>query len=86
VWSLSQGPYSPESPLVSQKHIQSLVNEVVEPMQSSIYPTLLLDCDVSTDHVLSQPIQPIFYEVVNSMQSLVDPTLLLESDKSTKVV
>jgi hypothetical protein len=45
VWSLSEGPSSYESSLVSQQLIQSLVDEVVMSMQSSTDPTLLLESD-----------------------------------------
>jgi hypothetical protein len=85
-WSLSEGPSSSESSSVSQQSIQSLVDEVVMLMQSSVDTTLILGGDASLDHVVSHPIQPVVEEVVMSMQSSVDPTLLLESDKSTKVV
>jgi hypothetical protein len=51
VWSLYQGSFSLEPPLVSQQPIQPLVDEVVEPMQYLVNPTLLLEGDVSTDHV-----------------------------------
>jgi hypothetical protein len=73
VYSLSKIPSSYESSLVSQQSIQSLVEEVVVPMQSSIDPTFFLESDEST-------------KVVLSMKSSVNPTLLLESNESTKVV
>jgi len=49
------------------KPIQLVVNEVVEPMQSLVNLTLLLESDEST-------------KVVEQIQSSVDPTLILWSD------
>jgi hypothetical protein len=71
--------------VVSQP-IQSLVEKVVMPMQSSIDPTPLLRGEVPLDHVVSQPMQSLVEKVVTPSRSLVDPTLLLKSVKSTKVV
>jgi hypothetical protein len=52
VWSLSEGPSSSQSSLVSQKCIQSLVDEVVSLVQYSTDTTLILGGDVSLDHVV----------------------------------
>jgi hypothetical protein len=68
--------------MVSQQLIQSLIDELVVPMQSSGNTTLVLGDDVSLDHVVSHPIQPVVEEVVVLIQSSFDPTLLLESDES----
>jgi len=53
VWSLSEGSSSSKSPSVSQQHFDLLVGLV----QSSVNLALLLEGDVSPDHVVSQPIQ-----------------------------
>jgi hypothetical protein len=63
-----------------------LVHEGVVSMKYLVEPTVLFGGDVSTNHVISQPIQPMVEEVVAPMQSLTNPTLLLKSDESTKVI
>jgi hypothetical protein len=86
-WSLSEGPSSSVSSLVSQQSNQSLVDEVIMSIPYSADTTLILGGDASLDHVVSHPIQPVVEEVVMCpMQSSTDPTLLLESDQSSKVV
>jgi hypothetical protein len=77
VWSLSEGPSSSVSSLVSQHSIQSLVDKVVASMLSSVDTTLVLGGDVSLDNVVLHIIQPLVAKVVTSMQYLVNPTLLL---------
>jgi len=47
-WLFSKIPSTYESSLVSQQSIQSLVDEVVVSMQSSVNPTLLFESDKST--------------------------------------
>jgi hypothetical protein len=67
VWSLSEGPSSSESSLVSQQSIQSLVDEVIVSIPiSSPDTSLILGGDASLDHVVSHPIQPVVEEVVMS--------------------
>jgi hypothetical protein len=62
-----------------------LVDEVVVPMQSSVYPTPIFGGDVPSDHVVLQPIQLVVEKVATLMKSSLDPTLLLGSIDSTKV-
>jgi hypothetical protein len=54
---LSDGPLGSESSLVSQPSNPSFINEVVMPMQPLVDTTLVLEGDVSLDHVISHPIQ-----------------------------
>jgi hypothetical protein len=85
LWSLSNEHSSSESSSNSQQLIQPLVDEMVNPMQYSVDPTLLLGGDAYFDHVVSYHVQPLVEEVVVLMQSFTDTTLLLESNKSKKV-
>jgi hypothetical protein len=54
LWSMSSSPFDFESSEVPSQYIQTLVDEVVMPMQSSTDPTHHLGGDVHVDHVLSQ--------------------------------
>jgi hypothetical protein len=67
-WSFFEGHFSYDSSLVSQKSIQSLVDEVVMLMQYLVDTTLVLEGDASLDHVLLHPIQLMVKEVVDMMQ------------------
>jgi hypothetical protein len=72
--------------LDSQQSNESFVDEVVSSMKYFLNTTLILEGDVSLDHVISHPIQQVDEELVMSMKYLVDPTLILESYESTNVV
>jgi hypothetical protein len=85
VWSLSEGPSSFVSSSVFQQFNQSLVDEVIMPIPSSVDTSLIFGGDSSLDHVVSHSIQPMVEEVVTPMKYSINPTLLLESDKSSKV-
>jgi len=83
---LFDGLSSSKSSLVSQQPIQSLVEELVVLMQSSVDTTLISRADASLDHVASQPIQLVVEEMVMLMQSSTNPTLLLESVEYMKEI
>ena len=66
MWYESQGYSSPKQHVTSQQPIQPLVDQLVEPMQFLVNPTLPLEIDL--------------HQVVESMPYSINPTLPLKSE------
>ena len=72
--------------MISQKHVQPLVDQVIEPISDLVNPTLFSESDPDMIEPMSSLVNPTlpsesdFHEAVESIPLLINPTLPLESE------